>query len=221
MAHVASAELERPARRLALLIALAERRLKDRFLSRSGRFYAWGIAISYVFAMWMDFGEPSWLLRRALGTLAWVSGGMVALSALRNPEDAGERGLLALVRRRGATHHELVRAQLLALGVRLLRVTGWPAIVLGLVAGVSVRERSQPSAVLLTTVAALAFVALTSVMVTLAARAAAVLGAERAKLTFLALVLLPHLAHSLWPSVPSLPAVLESFLDAVMRWSQG
>lgn len=221
MAQVGSAELERPERRLALLIALSERRLRDRFLSRSARFYAWGIAVSYVFSMWMDFGEPSWLLRRALGTLAWVSGGMVVFSALRNPDDASERGLLALARRRGATESELVRAQLLAVGVRLLRVTGWPAIVLGLVAGLSVLERSLPVAVLLSTLGALSFVALTSVVLTLAARAAVILGAGRVKLTFLALVLLPHLAHSLWPSVPSLPAVLEASLDGIMRWSQG
>jgi len=32
-------------------------------------------------------------------------------------------------------------------------------------------------------------------------------------------VLLPHLGHAIWPSVPSLPAALATLLDVVMRWS--
>jgi hypothetical protein len=219
VAHVASAELERPGQRLALLVALAERRLKDRFLSRSGRFYAWGIALSYALAMWMELGEPTWLRCRALGTLAWVSGGMVVLSALRNPDDAGERGLLALVRRRGASAGELATAQLLGLALRLLRVMAWPALVLAVAAGLVTRDGSPPLVLLLNTLAVLVFVAATSVALVLAARAALILGPGRVKLTFAALVLLPHLAHAIWPSVPSIPAVLEELLDAVTRWS--
>lgn len=220
VAHVASAELERPARRLALLIALAERRLKDRFLSRSARFYAWGIAVSYSLSLWLDFGEPLWLLRRALGTLAWISGGMVVLSALRSPNDPGERGLLALVRRRGGSEAEFSRAQLLALGVRLLRVMGWPALALGVAAGLVVRESSVPLAVLLNALGALLFVAATSLVLALLGRAALILGPGRVKLTFAALVLLPHLGHAVWPSVPSIPAALEALLDALLRWSE-
>jgi hypothetical protein len=219
VAHVASAELERPGQRLALLVALAERRLTDRFLSRSGRFYAWGIGLSYALAMGIELGEPTWLLRRALGTLAWVSGGMVMLSALRNPDDAGERGLLALVRQRGASAGELATAQLLALARRLLRVMAWPALLLAVVAGLVTRDGFPPLVMLLSTLAVLVFVALTSVALVLAARAALILGPGRVKLTFAALMLLPHLAHAIWPSVPSIPAVLEVLLDVVTGWS--
>lgn len=220
VAHVAPAELERPARRLALLIALVERRLSDRFLSRSARFYGWGIAVSYVLSMWLEFGEPLWLLRRALGTLAWIAGGMVVLSALRSPHDPGERGLLALVQRRGGSEAEFNRAQLLALGVRLLRVTGWPALVLGLAAGLSVRESSVPLAVLSNSLGALLFVAITSAVLALLGRAALILGPGRVKLTFAALVLLPHLGHAIWPSVPSVPAALGTLLDALLSWGE-
>jgi hypothetical protein len=220
VAHVASAELERPGRRLALLVALAERRLNDRFLSRAARFYGWGIALSYAVAMWMELGDPSALLRRGLGTLAWVSGGMVVLSGLRNPDDAGERGLLALVRGQGGSATELASAHLLALGRRLLRVTAWPALALGVATGVSVRDGSMPLALLLNTLAALVFVTLTSAALVLLARAALILGPARVKLTFAALVLLPHLAHAIWPAVPSVPALLEVLLDTLMHWSE-
>jgi hypothetical protein len=39
-------------------------------------------------------------------------------------------------------------------------------------------------------------------------------------LTFAALVLLPHLGHAIWPSVPSVPAALQVLLDTLMRWSE-
>ena len=219
MAHAASAELERPGRRLAELVALCERRLKDRFLSRSGRLYGWGIAVSYTLMMWLGFGDSSAMLRRALGTLAWLAGGMVVLSALQNPSAPAERGLLALVRKRGASESELANAQQLALGLRLLRVIGWPALVLAVAAGLTAREGAGPLAVLPNLLGVVVFGVVTIAVLTLSARAALILAPARVRVTFLALVLLPHLAHAIWPSVPSIPAVLGAVLTEMSHWS--
>jgi hypothetical protein len=206
--------LRRPTWRFADLVALSERRLGDAFGGRIARLYGWGIAGSYSLALFVVSSRTEAILSQALIALAWIPAGLVALGAARDQARLDdESGIVALIRQRGFEASDLGLARFLGAARRIARITGYPALVLVLVSA----ARARGSAALFTTLSsafgAATFVLCLSLLLAAAARAAAVLSGGRGRLTLVALVLVPHLAQSLFPWMPSIPRVLGDVLS--------
>ena len=196
------------------LEALCASRLGDGFFVRVVRWYGWGIAVSYGIGLAFTAGDPTPLLWRALGTLAWLVGGVYGLAAARDPRESD--GLLALAEARGFSKHELERARFGAALRRTARATIGPALALTLVPWFRVQSSAELVGCLARTLAVALFALALSVTVAGLARLSAALSPGRGRATLLGLVLLPHAARSLWPSLPSVPSLLAALLDSAI-----
>jgi len=202
------------ARHFLELVAFAERRLADAFGGRIARFYAWGIAASYGIALFVAQVRTDALLAQALVALSWIPAGLIALGAARGPSRPDdENGFVALARQRGFDARELELARFLAAVARIARVTGYPALALVAVRATLARDVNAAIASAQAALGAVVYVASLAFLLAALARAGAVLSAGRGRLTLVALVLVPHLARALFPSMPSVPAALGAILE--------
>jgi hypothetical protein len=159
--------------------------------------------VSYAIAIALDPSATASLLDRALTTLAWVPGTVIALVAARDadgPDDAS--GAAHLARLRGFGAAELTRARLLGTALRITRVVGVRALLLALFAASRASESAASEARWVLGVGVLA-VALGGVLALLSRLAATVLP-ERGRLVLIAGVAVASVLGVLWPSAPSL-----------------
>jgi hypothetical protein len=214
MASARASTLPHGARRFVDLVALAERRLADAFGGRIAHFYAWGIAGSYAFMLFVAKGRADSLLAQALLALSWIPAGLVALAAAKNQARFDdENGFVALVRQRGFDARELEAARVGAAIARIARVTGYPALALVLVRAALARDANAAVASAHAALGAAVYVLCLSFLLGTLACASAVLSGGRGRTTFVALVLVPHLARALFPGIPSVPAMLDAILE--------
>jgi hypothetical protein len=198
------------------LEALCARRLRDGFFVRAARWYGLGIAASYALALGFAPRDATTLLVRALGTLAWIVGGILALASARDSGGSEHDGLLALARQRGFAAGELARARFSTAARRIALGVGGPALVIALVPWLSARSFAELTSAALRTCGALAFALTLGVTLAALARGSAALAPERGRATLLGLVLVPHAARSLWPELPSVPSLLAAWLELLV-----
>jgi hypothetical protein len=198
------------ARRLLALTTFCDRRLGDAFLARAANTYGSGIAVSYAILVALEPSAAAPLLDRALTTMAWVPGVVIALVAARDADSsADESGTSRLARLRGFGPEELRRARFLGTALRITRVIGLRALLLTLFAC------SRASETLLTEARWAAGVAVFAVVLgtvlALLSRVAAALVPERGRFLLMAGAAVASVLGLLWPSAPS----LGKFFDAL------
>jgi hypothetical protein len=201
------------AKRFQDLVALSERRLSDAFGGRIARLYGWGIAGSYGLALFLVSSRAETILSQALVALSWIPAGLVALGAARDQARLDdENGFVALVRQRGFDARDLELARFYAAALRLARITGWPALALVLLHATRARGLDTLLAAGFSALGAGVYVLCLSVLLAALARASAIISGGRGRVTLVALILVPHLARALFPSLPSVPGMLGNIL---------
>jgi hypothetical protein len=214
MASAPASALRHPGRRFGDLVALSERRLREAFGGRVARVYGWGIAVSYVLALFVMKSRADAVVEQALVALSWIPAGLVALGAARDQARLDdEQGFVSLVRQRGFDARELELARFLAAVVRIAKVTGYPALVLVLARAALARGTEAALSSLTTTAGAAVFVLCLSFLLAGLARASAIVSGGRGRLVLAAIIVVPHLAAGLFPGMPSVPKLLGGVLD--------
>jgi hypothetical protein len=207
--------LQKSERRTSLfaLVRLCERRLLDAWAVKAARVYAIGVVTSYLVAfVFFEFREAG-LLFHVVGTLAWVCGGLVLFGAARDPErTASELGVVALVRQRGFSTRELELARVLAIGLRLVRVVGIPGVLFSVIVLSAEGSLRAAANALVRSLGVAVFALSLSAGLALLAGLSRWAAPRRTRLTLFALVLLPHWAGAVAPSIPSVPRAGASLL---------
>jgi hypothetical protein len=201
-----------------------ERRLSDALSVKTARLYGIGVLVSYLIALAVLRAEPApeELTRRALATLSWIAGGLVAFGAARDLDRLDEEGgVTDLVRLRGfdARAHELARSFAIALSV--LRVVGLPGVLFALS---SLAVAGTPSAVLggLSRMLGVVFYAgCFAAGIALLCRVAVLLAPGRGRLALFALVFGPELGALIVPGLPSVPQLYSRLLDLCLGLAAG
>ena len=139
----------------------------------------------------------------------------LALSAVSRGTD--EVPVRALALSRGFSLRASERAELLAVGRRMLRVVGLPAMLLAVFALSLSRNLHTAVARALLVLGVLGYVLLICVLVVVLVRVARVRGSRRPRSALLALVILPDMLRGLFPSVPSVPALTGFLATELMR----
>jgi hypothetical protein len=194
------------------LEALCARRLGDDLFVRAARFYAWGTAVLYGSLLVYDPGDPNGLLVRAVGTLAWIVGGVVGLAAAHDPASSELDGLLALARQRGFGAGELSLARFTTAARRITAATAGPALLVSLAPLVHVESVREAGSCFVRSLGVLAFAASLGLTVAGLARAGALTAPGRGRAALIGIVLLPYALNALSPEVPSVPSLLGSWL---------
>jgi hypothetical protein len=200
---------------LLSLAAFCDRRLGDAFLVRAAGTYGSGIALSYAIAIAIDPPASAFLLDRALTTLAWVPGTVIALVAAREAGGAEDtNGAAELARLRGFGAKELSQARFLGTALRIARAVGVRGLLLALFAASRAAESSLTELRWVLGVAVVALV-LGALLAGLSRLAAAVLP-ERGRFVLMAGVALASVAAALWPAAPSLGSVFGALAPGVL-----
>jgi hypothetical protein len=191
------------ARRILALSTYCDRRLGDAFLVRAAGTYGTGIAVSYAIGIALDPSATAPLLDRALTTLAWVPGAVIALVGARDADGADDAGGPShLARLRGFGTQELARARLLGTALRITRVIGVRALLLALFAASRAPESAGTEARWV--LGALAMAVVLGLVLALLSRLAAAVLPERGRFLLLAGVAVASVLGVLWPAAPSL-----------------
>ncbi len=192
--------------RFIALVGVCDRRLGHTFLAKGARLYGFGIAASYAILLLFDPADPLPILRRALGTLAWIVGGLVSLAAAKDAGADTTSGLALLARQRGVTRHELEAARWVGSALRIARLTGVPALALAAIAAAHAPASVGLAEPLHWALGSAGFAIALGVGLATLARGAAWLSPERGRIALVCLVVLPVLAAELWPAAPRLDA---------------
>jgi hypothetical protein len=195
------------ARRLLALTTFCDRRLGDAFLVRAAGTYGTGIAASYALVIAIEPSVTGPLLDRALTTLVWVPGAVIALVAARDADGREEEsGPALLARLRGFGAEELRRARFLGTALRIARVIGLRALLLALFAASRASESLATEARWIAGVAVLAIVV--GVVLALLSRLASAIVPERGRFLLMAGAVVASVLGVLWPAAPSLGGFL-------------
>lgn len=206
------------------LVLSCERRLCDALSVKTARLYGIGVLVSYLIALAVLRAELSALelTRRALATLSWIAGGLVAFGATRDLDRLDEEtGVTDLVRLRGFDARTLELARTAAIALRLLRVVGLPGVIFSVA---SLAVAGSPAAALsgLARSVGVGFYALCfAAGVALLCRAAVLLAPSRGRLVLLALVFGPQLGAVLVPGLPNVPHLYARLLDLCLGLGPG
>jgi hypothetical protein len=206
------------------LVLSCERRLCDALSVKTARLYGIGVLVSYLVMLGVLRAElsPGELTRRALATLSWIAGGLVAFGATRDLDRVDEAaGVTDLVRLRGFDPRALELARASAIALRVLRVVGLPGFVFSVA---SLAMADNPAAVLsgLGRSAGVVFYALCfAAGVALLARAAVLLAPSRGRLALIGMVFGPQLAAVFVPGLPSVPHLYSKLLDLCLGLGAG
>jgi hypothetical protein len=204
------------------LADFCERRLRDRLGMKMARLYAFGLALSYgvlaLVASSAGARTARELVVRALVAASWVVAGLAGLSLSTNLSrlDA-EQGVDGLLAQRGASPEELGFARWLVGARRIAYLVALAALIVCAAAALRVRSGGDAALLVALALAAVLYALVLGASVSALARAAASLSATRGRWLFVALILVPHAARSLWPELPSVPAVFSTLLDMVSR----
>lgn len=203
--------------RLALLAALCDRRLRDAFLVRAAGLYGWGVVASFALLIALDRSATLSLLGKALVTLAWVPGVVVAFAAARDGGGSDEAsGLLFLARQRGFDHRELAWARVLGAALCIGRALAVRTLVLSAFAASRAIENDGRWGAVGWVFGALSFSVVAGVLLAALARGAAFVLPERGRFVFSVLVLLPLAASTVWPGTPNLPLMVRELVPGLL-----
>ena len=198
------------------LVLSCERRLCDALSVKTARLYGIGVLVSYLIALSLFRTELSAveLTRRALATLSWIAGGLVAFGATRDLDRVDEEaGVTELVRLRGFDARALELARTVAIALRVVRVVGLPGLVFSLA---TLAVAASPSAALsgpLRSAGVVFYSLCFGAGIAFLCRAAVLLAPARGRLVLLALVFGPELGAVLVPGLPSVPRLYSRLLD--------
>ena len=205
------------------LVAFADRRLRQRAGARFGLLYAVGIGVSYgilvLIAASADGDRAARaLIVRALGTATWVVAGLISLSLAADWNRLDDRdGVLGLLRLRGLPVESLEVARCFAAARRIALLVALPTLLCCALAGARVRSLGSAGELVAMALAASAYACLLGAGASVLALAARLLVPSSGRLLLIGLVLLPHAARELWPSMPSVPSTLSWLIAVVGR----
>lgn len=202
------------------LVHLLDDRLRGHFAAQVAKLLAILTAVGYAaLAVAVSVSgaahEAIGVVVKALFWLSWIGGGGVALAATGAGRSSDDEGVLELAAQRGFDATSIALARTLAVGRRTLRVAGFPALAVALVALASARSLDALAARGLLLVAVGVYVGILASVAALLVALSRTISKDRARWALVLLVLLPHAARSLWPHVPSIPALFDNLLDAV------
>ncbi len=209
--------------RLRALAAFCERRQRERLGARLSFLYAVGLAATYgLFVLLSADGESANTARafvqREIRAASWIPASLYALTLAANWAELDRaEGVPALLRQRGFQPQALAMAHVLGGARRLTLILAVPAVILCALGAARVHSVAAGLGFALLALALSLYSALLATAVSALARAAAALAPRHGRLLLLALVLVPHAARELWPSLPSVPAVFGWLLDALER----
>lgn len=205
------------------LARLSRRRLGELFGARAGRAYGVGIAVSHALLILLlpkttEASAVTELLKSGLVSASWAVAGFVSLSAARDlaARDDGD-GLTELAATRGYDSRDLTLARF---GAAAFVIAFWIFVPFTLLALLAAFRSSIAGAVwALGWIGFVAFyVAILALTTSALARIAARLYPSHGRSALGAFVLLPHLLHSAFPAVPSLPAAFGWLLEHGTGW---
>ncbi len=156
---------------------------------------------------------------RAIAVMTWLVGGLVALSAARDPGDAG--GVDDLVRQHGLSTAETSATIWSAWTLVMGRTLGAPGAALLLLATGLAPTLSEAIRRGLVTLGGLAFIVVASSVIVALARACAAIAPGHGRSLLGAIVIVPWAAEASLGTVGSLPGLFELFLDTVARLGGG
>lgn len=208
----------------ASLVLSCERRLCDALSVKTARLYGIGVLVSYLVALAVLRAElsPGELTRRALATLSWIAGGLVAFGATRDLDRADEEaGVTDLVRLRGFDARALELARSSAIALRVLRVVGLPGVIFSIASLAVAGDPWAALSGLARTAGVVFYVLCFAAGIALLCRAAVLLAPSRARLALIGLVFGPQLGAVLVPGLPNVPHLYSRLLDLCLGLGAG
>ncbi len=213
--------------RLRALAAFCERRQRERLGARLAYLYAIGLAVTYGLLVLLAgdaesaSGARSFVLAEVRAA-SIVPIGLYALTLAANwaELDRGE-GVFSLLRQRGFQPHALGLAHVWAGARRLTLLLAVPAVALCALAAARVHLPRPALGLALLALALTLYSVLLAASISALAAAARLLAPRNGRLLLLSLVLVPHAARELWPSMPSVPALFGSLLATISRLGSG
>jgi small-conductance mechanosensitive channel len=202
------------------LVALSNARLSTLFGMRFARFAGVLLLIGYGVAI-VSAGahgstRPSVLVVRALGWLSWLVAASAASAAARDLAAFDVRdGVTDLASSRGFAPQALGPARMVAAAFRISSLTGVPALVIGLLALMFARSGAELFHRFLLCGAIAGYALLLGGALGALARWSAALSPAHGRSVLFAVVLLPELIQSTWPSFPSLPSTFARLLEGM------
>ena len=205
------------------LIAFADRRLRQRAGARFGLVYAAGLGLSYGALILLAAGAGGEqatraLILRELRTATWIVAGLISLSLAADWRrfDA-EEGVPGFLRLRGVAAEDLEAARCFAAARRIAVLVAAPTLLCCALAAARVRSLESAGELTALAIASVLYAAVLGAGASALSLTARLLAPSSGRLFLVALVLLPHVARELWPSMPSVPAALSWLLDTVGR----
>jgi hypothetical protein len=190
--------------------------VRQGFLSRAGRFYAWAIALGH--AGLFAFGgagadvRPAAVVASALRLMS-IAGGVVAWGAAKDSEPSPlAQGLASLASERGIPGGEQRLARVLATMRVVARSVGFPAVCLVLASGVWVPEAHRIPRVASLALGVAAYALAFGVVFGALARLSALASPRQGRIVFSLLVLLPYAVPNELEHAPSIVRVFSMLI---------
>jgi hypothetical protein len=178
-------------------------------------FLIYGVALIIV-ARGTDPAPVDGITVKAVRWLVWIAGALSAFSAARNAgRIEGRIELVTLIRQRGLSAVSLGAVRPYAVGMRVARLVGLPALGLGLSAVALSPSMAVLLGRLMFVVLLGGFVVAVSTILALLTDLSLWLTPDRAGWTLVALLAVPDLARTVWPLTPSAPALFDWLLVGI------
>ena len=167
-----------------------------------------------------DRSAQTLLAIEALAWLSWLAAGLAALSVAQDLRARDDRdGITILLRQHGHDSRARQRALSLASIHVIVRTALIPALGVCAVALVLATSFGAAAVRALQSLGALCYLVLLGVVLGAFARWCAAISPRHGRSLLLGLVIGPHLARSVWPTVPSVPALFGALLGHLQRLS--
>ncbi len=165
---------------------------------------------------------PGQIVSDGLLAASWTVGMLAALGAARPlvAEDEGD-GVRTMMAVRGLGASWLQSAYLLAAAARIARVVAFPVLLIWLLALMATNTSQELSGFALLPAVILVYSAIFGTALAALARWGATWVPGQGRPVLLALVVVPHLAGIIWPSVPSLPSLFRALVEALVGFAGG
>jgi hypothetical protein len=152
---------------------------------------------------------------RAVTWLSWVVGGL-ALWAAAKPIGGEPCTVTELAKLRGYSEAAVRWSSTAAIALRITHLTATPALLLACLSLSWLRSLHAMLWTLVLCGCVAAYAVVLGASVVLLARLACATNPRHARLTALALVAVPYLAHAAWPQIPSLPTVFAWLIERLL-----
>jgi len=165
--------------------------------------------------------DPSAQTMLSIEALAWLSWLVAGLAALSTAQDLSARddrdGITTLLRQRGYDSRARRRARCLASMYVITRTALVPALGICALALALAKSLGAAAAHALQCAGSLGYLVVLGVVLGAFARWCAAISPRHGRALLLGLVVGPHLARSVWPTVPSVPALFSALLSHLQR----